>query len=1141
MDIFNGEVSGKIVTDNDEIVWTALSDRENLVFVVKMETGPNESDAILGVREEWGISPRYYLDNKNPLDYASHLPPKPELGSEGDIDLVINKMKNKGAHVVASQLVEQTDGSRVIYVAIGTSDDNNTSVAATKARTDAVARVTAAVNQGYDVILARNQNWWNNYMLSSKLFLNEDYKWQKFWWLQMYKFACASSEASDLLIDTQGPWITETAWAGVWWNLNVQLSYFPIYSGNKLEAGRSLINGINRLYDSGVLHENAAGKGINVGRSSTYEGKATWGSEYGNLPWALHCYWKYWRYSGDDEIGRKLFTILSDNAEFLMTKLVLKGDGKYHMVESRSPEYSDSELYENANYGLMSAHWVFKTLLEMDQYFEINHAKKAVWQEYLDKLIPFPSNSNGFMVGANQGFDKGHRHYSHLLAIYPYHTVAPGTGQDELVEASVNRWLSLTMQSGHAGYTYTGGAAMLATLGDGNEALKVFDKLYIGKLQPNTMYSEGGGQVIETPLSGVESINYMLLQSWNGIIKVFPAVPDKWQNVAFEDFRTEGAFLVSAALKDGAFDHFDLFSEKGNTCTIQNPWPDKELVVKDGDGNKIETQRSGLNYTFSTEAGKEYRIETDKAPRTGDAKILNNPNEIILTFTENIKQLGSFSGFTVQINGIDNVDVLNVTNGNPANVLIVSLASDISKDDEVTISYQGGNVVSETDLPVDPFSDYYVENLLSGSPPRIVLADTDGLKIRLTVNKNLKAAHIESTDFTILRNATQEIEFSAFEWVPENPVEVFLVLNETVYAGDLITLDYSGNSLVSDDDGLLKNFSGLQITNNAPGRPLEIVSASVIDNGTSIKIAFDKDINPIGVRSTNFNLFINNKVVGIAGISVSGKSINLLIDNALWFDDVIELDYKGGNVKAYDNGILEDFVKLQISNNLTEPAYKNVPGKIQAEDYYLMKGIQLESTSDVGGGQNVGYIDNGDWLEYVLLVPETREYKLTCRVAANHSSAQLDFLVSDSDTRKITSLALPITGGWQKWVDVSTIVSLKEGRQRLRLLFVKGGCNLNWFSFGEDLYATTGLTLSNNGLVVFPNPTKGRITVQSTSESFDQICLYDLMGKQHFTTKLNQKTDQAELQLPTLASGNYILKVENNEKALYTKLFITNK
>lgn len=152
---------------------------------------------------------------------------------------------------------------------------------------------------------------------------------------------------------------------------------------------------------------------------------------------------------------------------------------------------------------------------------------------------------------------------------------------------------------------------MLASLGKGNGALEILDRLFSDKLQPNTMYSEGGGQVIETPLSGVESINYMLLQSWNGIIKVFPAVPDKWRNVAFEDFRTEGAFLVSARLSNGSFDHFHLYSEKGNTCTIENPWPGRQLVVKDATGTTLNTKESGRNIMFPTVAGGEYFISKE--------------------------------------------------------------------------------------------------------------------------------------------------------------------------------------------------------------------------------------------------------------------------------------------------------------------------------------------------------------------------------------------------------------------------------------------------------------------------------------------------------------------------------------------------
>jgi alpha-L-fucosidase 2 len=609
LNIFNGEAGGTIITDKGKLTWNALSDRKNLVFVVSVKGENGEVDANAGVREEWAITPRIYLENKNPGDYVASLPPKPVKSKQGQIDLVINKMKNRGAHVVASQLVTLHDNSKVLYVAIGVDDSANTTTAASKATTDAISRIQKVVNEGFETARIRNQNWWNNYMLSSKLAIKEDPYWQKFWWLQMYKFGCASSETSDFVIDTQGPWIWETAWAAVWWNLNVQLSYFPMFSGNKLDAGRSLINGVDRIYKSGALKQNAGGTGIDIGRSTTYEGFGNWGNEYGNLPWVLHCYWKYWQYSGDDEIGRKLFPMLKDNADFLITKLEKQADGKYHLKPSRSPEYTDNVLLNDANYSLMSLHWVMKTLLEMNSYFGFNDTKSTKWQEVIENLVAFPANENGFMVGDGQGFDMGHRHYSHLLAVYPYHTVTTDNGQTEIIKKSVNRWLNLTEASGNAGYTYTGGCAMLATLNDGNNALRLLDKLKTDKLQPNTMYSEGGGPVIETPLSGVESINYLLLQSWGGIIRVFPAVPSRWKNISFENLRTEGAFLISANLTNGVFDHFFVFSEKGKECKVKNPWKDKKLVVKDETGNSVSGILKDGIYVFPTQTGKKYRVE----------------------------------------------------------------------------------------------------------------------------------------------------------------------------------------------------------------------------------------------------------------------------------------------------------------------------------------------------------------------------------------------------------------------------------------------------------------------------------------------------------------------------------------------------
>ena len=95
------------------------------------------------------------------------------------------------------------------------------------------------------------------------------------------------------------------------------------------------------------------------------------------------------------------------------------------------------------------------------------------------------------------------------------------------------------------------------------------------------MYREGGGPVIETPLSSVESVNHLLLQSWGGVVRVLPAVPSKWKNVEYRHLRCEGAHLVSAKRVDGRTQSFSLTAGKDGEVLVKtditNPKANKKL------------------------------------------------------------------------------------------------------------------------------------------------------------------------------------------------------------------------------------------------------------------------------------------------------------------------------------------------------------------------------------------------------------------------------------------------------------------------------------------------------------------------------------------------------------------------------------
>jgi polyisoprenoid-binding protein YceI len=122
---------------------------------------------------------------------------------------------------------------------------------------------------------------------------------------------------------------------------------------------------------------------------------------------------------------------------------------------------------------------------------------------------------------------------------------------------------------------------------------------------------------------------------------------------------------------------------------------------------------------------------------------------------------------------------------------------------------------------------------------------------------------------------------------------------------------------------------------------------------------------------------------------------------------------------------------------------------IQAESYTrAANGVQKENTSDVGGGQNVGYLDAGRWLTYdttaALSLPCDGSYKIEYRVASPNNSGKINF-VKDGGTPVYGSINIPNTGGYQTWQTISHNLDLPKGTLPYSLVSVVGGWNINWF------------------------------------------------------------------------------------------------
>lgn len=211
----------------------------------------------------------------------------------------------------------------------------------------------------------------------------------------------------------------------------------------------------------------------------------------------------------------------------------------------------------------------------------------------------------------------------------------------------------------------------------------------------------------------------------------------------------------------------------------------------------------------------------------------------------------------------------------------------------------------------------------------------------------------------------------------------------------------------------------------APTEPENITAKTV---PYAIPLKWEPSTDNVSVKS--YEIYLNNNFVG------KSTSTSYLIGN---LEQSTKYTVK---IRAVDyNGNKSDFTTKEITTSKLEPV--KIPSKIEAEDYLLFKGIKTQDTSDEGKGKNVGWIDNGDWMEYVIDVPEDGNYTIKYRISAPAKGGEIEFLVNDESINTVT---VPLTGGWQKWDTISTNeVHLNKGIKKIRINAKSGGFNINWF------------------------------------------------------------------------------------------------
>jgi len=483
--------------------------------------------------------------------------------------------------------------------------------------------------------LITHGKWWDSYWDKSSVRVPNAII-ERQWYLEMYKFGAAARPKTPP-ISLQGPWTADNMkippWKGDYHHdLNTELSYWPAYSGNHLDGALGFVNW---LWETKENARAWTGRffglpGLNVPMTADLNQEQIGGwHQYTHssttAAWLAHHFYLQWRYSMDRKfLNNRAYPWLREVSVFLEAVTEKGADGKRTLPLSSSPEINDNRIEAwfptITNYDLALIRWAFEKTAELA--VEAGKGEEAQhWREALTKMPNFAldEKSKKMLVAKDYPLAFSHRHFSHLMAIHPLGLINWENGLED--QAIIKASLADLEQSGTSlwtGYSFSWLANLAARARDGEKAEKALEVFSTAFCLRNSFHCNGDQSgkgysnfryrpfTLEGNFAAAAGLQEMLLQSYSGTIRIFPAVPESWKDVSFKTLRAEGAFLVSAERKGGLTHSVRITSEKGGPCRLENPFEKADYEIKGAAENAVS--KDGNDLVIKTSAGQEITL-----------------------------------------------------------------------------------------------------------------------------------------------------------------------------------------------------------------------------------------------------------------------------------------------------------------------------------------------------------------------------------------------------------------------------------------------------------------------------------------------------------------------------------------------------
>lgn len=454
-----------------------------------------------------------------------------------------------------------------------------------------------------------------------------------------YMLLCASRDGG-LPANLQGIWnmFNFAPWTcGFWYNINIQMNYWPSFVCNLKECFAAYHNfnnarfkGCSKLADKYIrkLHPKQYtdvpcqnGWIVGTGNSSMHIGDVGGHSGPGTGGLTTKAYWDYYDFTRDVEILKnEAYPYLEAVARFY-TKCVEIIDGKYLVTHSSSPEQKiDGTPYVTVGCGFdqqmlyesISDYIKASDILGVDSGL-VDEALYETAKAQLDLYDPVQVGASGQIKEYREENFYGeygevdHRHISHLCGAFP------GT----LLQRDNPAWSDAAKQTvllrglnSGKGWSKAHKMLVLARNGGADEALYMAEAVLRENVFDNLWNDHCGVAVFQADANFGMSAAYaeLLLQSHAGYIDVLPQVPKKWQKGQFDGLCARGNFTVGASWDNGAVYEVRVHSVVGGVCKLR--CGDLSAAkLEDANGNVISFDLDANGVAcFETVRGTDYTL-----------------------------------------------------------------------------------------------------------------------------------------------------------------------------------------------------------------------------------------------------------------------------------------------------------------------------------------------------------------------------------------------------------------------------------------------------------------------------------------------------------------------------------------------------